>query len=380
MATRYKFTDSTTAPAVSPATQAYSHSNPTNLRRQLLTTDSSALATTAYTPDAADHLVAGDSLHRQYVSNPMAASITFTSGDTIKWALQCLEAHTNNNLNLAIFVSIVSEDGNTVRRTLLAKTEEPTELATSLTNRFHSTTQTGATYTTVAGDRLVVEISVEGTPASAGGVQGHNASIRWGGAGAGGFLGENDTDTGTTLNPWIEFVPTITDNVTPTRGRVSWAELEVPFKATRGRVSWAELEVPLVGTRGRVSFAELEVPVAPTRGRVSFAEVEVPNPPGDPTRGRVSWVELEVPTVATRGRVSWVELEVPLAPTRGRVSFIELEVPTAPTRGRVSQAEFEVPSAPTRGRVSWVELEVPEVGFIGRAEQRLSIHIGIRIS
>lgn len=32
--------------------------------------------------------------------------------------------------------------------------------------------------------------------------------------------------------------------VTATRGRVSFAELEVPFVPTRGRLSWAELEVP----------------------------------------------------------------------------------------------------------------------------------------
>lgn len=144
----------------------------------------------------------------------MNSGINFNSGDTLKWAIQCLEAHANNNLNLQTFISIVSQDGGTVRRTLLAKTEEPTEMATSLTNRFHSTTQSGANYTTVSGDRLVVEFSYEGTPAAAGGVQGHNASLRYGGNGAGGDLGENDTDTGTTLNPWIEFVPTITFLVT----------------------------------------------------------------------------------------------------------------------------------------------------------------------
>ena len=47
---------------------------------------------------------------------------------------------------------------------------------------------------------------------------------------------------------------------TPTRGRISWAELETPFVPTRGRVSWAELEVPAVPTRGRLSWSEFEVP------------------------------------------------------------------------------------------------------------------------
>lgn len=118
----------------------------------------------------------------------------------------------------------------------------------------------------------------------------------------------------------------------PTRGRVSFAELETPFVATRGRVSFAEFEAPLAPTRGRFSWAELEAPLAPTRGRTSWAELEVPNAPATPTRGRVSWGELEVPD------------------------------PPTPTRGRVSFTEFETPALATRGRISWVELEAPEVG------------------
>lgn len=207
MATRFRLTADGANPAVSPAFQSYSHAMVN--RRKLLTSDSSALTTSAVTPDAADHLVAGDAGHLQFVSEPMAAGITFTSGNTIKYCVQCLEANAGNNLQVQLFVSVVSSDGGTVRRTLRTKVLEGLELATSLTSRFHSTTQDGADYTTVAGDRLVVEFSVSGTPTGAGGVQGHNASLRWGGSGAGGDLLENDTQTGTTLNPWIEFAPTI---------------------------------------------------------------------------------------------------------------------------------------------------------------------------
>lgn len=210
MATRFRLTNSATAPEVSPALQTYSHNAPATVRSQLLTVDASALTTVAYTPDGADHLAAGDALHRQFVSAPMVSGLSFTNGNTIKWAVQCLEANAGNNLNLQTWAGVYSEDGSTLRRQLIAKTEDTTELATTLTNRFHSTTQSGATYTTVTGDRLVVEFSVEGTPTGAGGVQGHNSSLRWGGDGAGGDCGENDTDTGTTLNPWIEFVPNIT--------------------------------------------------------------------------------------------------------------------------------------------------------------------------
>lgn len=210
MATRFRLTADTTEPAVSPALQSYTHSAPSPVRRQLRVTDSSALTTTAYTPDGSDHLSAGDSLLGQLVSEPMNAGITFTSGETIKFAVQCLEANAGNNVAVQLFVRIVSRDGGTEQRVLRSKVSEGTEMATSLTNRFLSTTQSGTNYTTVLGDRLVVEFSCTGTPVGSGGVQGHNASLRWGSNGSGGDLAENDTETGTTFNGWIEFVPTIT--------------------------------------------------------------------------------------------------------------------------------------------------------------------------
>lgn len=51
-----------------------------------------------------------------------------------------------------------------------------------------------------------------------------------------------------------------TAGATPTRGRVSWVEVEVPFVATRARVSQVEVEVPAAATRGRVSWVEIQVP------------------------------------------------------------------------------------------------------------------------
>lgn len=203
MATRYRFTATTTAPAVSPATQSYSHSSAA--RRILQLTDASALNNTAYSPDAADHLVAGDAMHVQFVSDELAAGVVFTSGDVLKLAVQCSEAHANNNVSLQVCVAVFDSTGATQRALIRSKVSEGTEMATTVTNRFLSTTL-DASYTTVTGDRLVVELSNTGTPGpAAGGVQGHNAVIRYGGNGAGGDLPENDTEAGTTFNPWIEF-------------------------------------------------------------------------------------------------------------------------------------------------------------------------------
>ena len=173
----------------------------------------------------------------------------------------------------------------------------------------------------------------------------------------------------------VSFLP----QITPTKGRVSFAELETPFVKTKARVSWAEFETPLGATRGRVSFAELEAPLAHTKARVSFAELQVPIVPtkariswaelqvpdlvvGDPTRGLVSWAELQVPLQATLGRVSFAELEVPISATRARISFAELEVPIALTRGLASWMALEVPAVATRGYISWAEFQAPTVG------------------
>ena len=315
------------------------------------------MATVAYTPDGADHGTAGDSLHRQFVSSALTAGTVFSVGNTLKLAVQGLEAHANNNLNVQLWVGVYSSS-HALQQTLRGKVEQATELATSLTNRFLSTTVANA-YTTVTGDYLVVEISVEGSPGGGGGVQGHNASLRWGSDGGSGDLPENDTETGTGFNPWFEIQTT--DPATPTRGRVSFAEFETPFVSTRGRVSFAEFEVPLVSTRGRLSWAELEAPITLTRGRVAWTELQVPDEiAATPTRGQVSWVEFETPLVPTRGQLSWTEFEVPLSPTRGQVSWAEFETLLAPTRGRVSFAEFELPLAPTRGQISWAELAIED--------------------
>ncbi len=206
MATRFYFNEAEAA-AVSPTISgAWSHINTLRRRLQKGTPDSSALSTVAVTPDGADHLVSGDSHHRQYVSDPIGAQ---TISGTVKMNLQCLEANAGNNLFLAYKIFICSQDGTTIKEDVATLTRDTVnEVATSLTNR-HIEAVSISTVNTEEGDRIVVEIGLGGTPTAAGGVQGHNGSIRWGGSAAGGDLGENDTDTGTTLRPWIEFSATI---------------------------------------------------------------------------------------------------------------------------------------------------------------------------
>jgi hypothetical protein len=68
------------------------------------------------------------------------------------------------------------------------------------------------------------------------------------------------------------------------RGRLTWAELEVPDLALdrRGRLTWAEAEFPSAPRRGVVTWGEFEVPVAPRRGQVTWAELEMPGGEAEP--------------------------------------------------------------------------------------------------
>src|SRR3990167_2163930 len=100
---RYRLPTSGTAGA-SPAIQSYTHTQST--RRPLPTSDATALATQAYTPDGADHGGAGDSHHVQFVSDALTTGTVFDIGNTIKLCLQGLEPNANCNQSLQVWVGI----------------------------------------------------------------------------------------------------------------------------------------------------------------------------------------------------------------------------------------------------------------------------------
>lgn len=210
MATRFRL-PSAGSPAVTPSVQgSYTHTGSQAVRPMpdTVTGDSSALSTVLVSPDAADHLVAGDTLHAVFVSAPMEAGIAFVTTDTVKWAVMAQATTNANNLSVQIAVFVVSQDGATLRATLLTEVKDPEAFGQNLRGKSAQHTLTGG-YTTVAGDRLVVEFSVHGTPTAAAGVNGHNASLRWGSDGTGDLVETNDSTT-TTTNPWFESSRTIT--------------------------------------------------------------------------------------------------------------------------------------------------------------------------
>lgn len=205
MPTRLWFPDALAAPVTPPAPSGgaeWEHIN--SVQRYLLRRpDDSALATTAYTPDAADDLTNRDACHRQYVSERLRAQ---TLNGNVKAQWQCSETFANDNLFLSLKILVCSADGSTTRATLLALTRATSlELATSLTNRTFPSTALSS-YACALGDRLVVEVGVGGNISSGtGGTIGHNASIRWGCVASSGDLPEDESTTATTWRAWLEF-------------------------------------------------------------------------------------------------------------------------------------------------------------------------------
>lgn len=145
-----------------------------------------------------------DAHHRQYVSDPLAAQTI--AAQTISAQFQVSEIDAANNLYLTIKVFVVSNDGNTIKETLLAITRDDTEASQgdpgTLENRSFSVTSSAATIE--EGDRIVVEVGLGGLPTSN---ASHDGWMRFGSFG--GDLPVNDTETGTTFRPWLEFADTL---------------------------------------------------------------------------------------------------------------------------------------------------------------------------
>lgn len=145
-------------------------------------------------------------LDRQYVSAPMNSGISF-SAVTVKLYLMTREYALSDNSTSRLLVKIVNRAGDTIRQTLLALGQfgPATEYVNNVTHRnkaFADGDTVTGTYTTIQGDRLVVEIGhtdATGTTPEASCKFGENATD----------LPENETQT-TDGAGWIEFSNTIT--------------------------------------------------------------------------------------------------------------------------------------------------------------------------
>jgi hypothetical protein len=233
MATRFYFPSSGAPPATASLNSGgeWEHNSGNNRVFHAGATESTALTNLAYTPDGADHLVNADALVCFFQSRETLSAQTI-SAQTISGQFQCFEANAANNLSLTIKIMIFSKDGVTPKETILAITRDASEVFTSLRNITYSQASTAATVET--GDRICIEIGLGGTPTAAGGVQGHNGTIRFGESAAGGDLPVNETETGTTFRPWLEFANTLSfaTDITATTPTVTFSAPAQTVQAT----------------------------------------------------------------------------------------------------------------------------------------------------
>lgn len=198
------YLSATTAAAVSPSFAAWGRTTEGDRRKMSPTKDGSTLANKSVW---ANGTVAANAtaLCRQFVSDPMPAGLAFDTSHTMKMVVRAFESSTNDNINRTpVCVKIVSLDGSTLRATLKALGHygpNTTEWNTSLRSKQALDGDAcDNSYTTVLGDRLVVEIGgqVDGTGGTS--VTG-NMNF---GSSAAADLDESETDTGAD-NPWFEY-------------------------------------------------------------------------------------------------------------------------------------------------------------------------------
>jgi hypothetical protein len=134
----------------------------------------------------------------------MVAGIGFVTTDTFGCQIQGLESAANDNIiNRVREVKVVSRDGTTIRSTLIAlgNAASVVEWNTAMRNlTFLNATVSAANYTTVAGDRLVLEVGHDDSAGTS-----VSGTLRFGVTGQTGDLAaNNEIETTTTLRPWFE--------------------------------------------------------------------------------------------------------------------------------------------------------------------------------
>lgn len=146
-----------------------------------------------------------DVLARQYVA-PLKAGQAITPSQAIKFQVRAQESNAANNMFTALCIRICNVAG-AVQLIMLGVTRDGVEMVaspTAATNRQFTATSAATSYTTVAGDYLVIEIGAGGDPTS---TNPHTYLLRLGDSAAA-DLAEDDTST-TDNNPWVQLTDTL---------------------------------------------------------------------------------------------------------------------------------------------------------------------------
>lgn len=206
MATRFYLSSTAAIPITPVFTAGTDWGRVTEADRRFMSPFGDGSAKTAKTLGGGANIAAnGTILARQYVSDPMAAGVAFSTSDTIKCVLRCNESAANDNINRSpIKVWVCSQDGTTERAVLKDLAHigpNTTEWPTGQTRKQIADGDALTTgYTTVAGDRLVIELGAQVDGAGGTSVTG---TINFGNDGTADMAESEGSDTGTN-NPWFE--------------------------------------------------------------------------------------------------------------------------------------------------------------------------------
>jgi len=234
MATRI-YLESSGTPAISPPPNAAWTDTSQFTRFNAGTTKAGSAMTTKNISDAIS--TQADILIGQWITPQLTAGQTIrgTVPSSSTWTIQIRASETAAANNLFVTWAIYVFNGTTLQSTVVAKRNDATEVATSLTNRGDSFGKTTGAYTTVAGDQLVIEIGLEGDPTSS---NTHNGAMSYGSDSAT-DLAVDDTTT-TADNP---FINSSNDTLTFVSGETVTADkwvpdTEMPYPDKYGIVSY----------------------------------------------------------------------------------------------------------------------------------------------
>ena len=143
---------------------------------------------------------------KQFQSPTLQVGYNWTTADTVSMVIgKCAETTTSGDTHLAYIVKVVSEDGSVVRGIigLFHATSSEFPLVASAATRIHSARTDGATtFSSLPGDRIVVEIGVHGVTPAAESIQ-----MRFGESAATDFA--LTAGLTTDLNPWVQLSRTV---------------------------------------------------------------------------------------------------------------------------------------------------------------------------
>jgi hypothetical protein len=137
----------------------------------------------------------------QGTTEPLPTGTVFSTSTLVKAQFQASESAVDDNIFSQLALKVVTNDGSSVQQIIRVSTDTSgLEVSTTLQNRKFATSDAlNLAYTTVAGDRLVIEV---GLAAQAGVTP--SGSVRFGSDGT--DLPEDSTETGSTYVGWVEFV------------------------------------------------------------------------------------------------------------------------------------------------------------------------------